>query len=108
MASNIIPFNAFVDLDGISPNPDFNPRERIDQADIILAVDVMSGRESVLRGGSLWLMVKNNAIQPPLEVEILRIGLDEYNPKELVAICTIIDAVKGPEHRLRTRPTKPR
>jgi len=96
MANDIVPFHALVDLDGVSPNPNTNAPQAIAEAQVIWAVDNTSQQKVLLYGGELHRKMRETG-EPKIAGQ-LHIGIDQ-NTNELLILCDIIRAVKGPGNR---------
>ncbi len=75
------------------PNLSCDPRPKLAAAEIIMGVDVMSGREFLLYGReALQAFVDSGT--PEQAFSTLRIGLDQETD-ELEKICALVEVVKG-------------
>src|SRR5262245_5767009 len=74
---NAIPIHAFLDMNGISPNPDadFDPRETIAVAELIMGLDTMTRDQFLVYGREALQAI--TAAGEPRELRALLIELDQ-------------------------------
>jgi hypothetical protein len=88
----IIPFEALFAADGINPNPECDPRPELHRADVILGVDVMSGREFLVYGRKALEEIV--ATGETREHAVVRIGIDQETD-QLEKLSALVQVVKG-------------
>lgn len=104
-----IPLNAFFDSTDTRPNEDadFDIRQTLAEAEVIIGRDVMTGNEFILYGRDTIQRVANN-----LEEEgapVLCIALDQgAESDDLERVIVLISAVKGRHDYIAFGDTEPR
>ena len=89
---SVVPIHAILDESETGPNPSFDARQALHDAEVILGVDVMSEREFLVYGSeTLRLIVANKR---PADCRVLRIGIDQESD-ELERLLAIVQVVKG-------------
>jgi hypothetical protein len=92
MLNETIPVHAMFAADNVGPNEENNSQETIEEADVIMGVDVMSGNEFLIFGRDLLQkIVSGNSAQ---EARVLRVSMDQETD-ELERFLAIVQAVKG-------------
>ena len=91
---DMLPINAFFD-GSFGPNlkADFDPRVVMQQAELIIAVDVMSREESLVYGRRLLTEIVTGKT-PNRELRTLRISLD-MESEELAKLLMLVFVAKG-------------
>lgn len=91
MTDNIIQIDALFDH-GVNPNTEIDPRKLLDEAEVIIGVDVMSQREFLLFGRDLLKKIaeQGHSEKPSL----LKIKLDQ-DTDELEKLIALLLVVKG-------------
>jgi hypothetical protein len=91
-AAPVVPINALFDAKGTGPNPEVDPRAALYVADVVFAVDAMTGNQTVVYGREkLEKTVKRGEAS---NLRILRVGLD-MKTDELDRLCALLLAVRG-------------
>lgn len=91
---NRVPLPALLDATSTGPNRDaeFDPRDLVDEADVILAVDVDSQQEQPVFGrAALERTVRPGGADPPV---VLRVEI-EMGTEDLDTLTAVVHAVKG-------------
>lgn len=94
-----VPINAFFDSTGTRPNDsaDFDVRQTLLDAEVILGRDVMSGDEFILFGRETVLRIASGS--EPEGARTLRIELDRGDlangSEDLARAIALVEAVKG-------------
>ena len=88
----VIPFAAIFAEDDINPNPSADPRPALNAAQVVLGVDVMSGREFLVYGRQELERIGKTG--KGTKLAILRIGIDQETD-ELERLCALMLVVKG-------------
>jgi hypothetical protein len=87
-----IPVEALFAADDINPNPESDPRPALAAADVVLGMDVDSGRQFLLYGrDTLERIVRSGRPGPQ---RVLLIALDQETD-ELERVLALLLAVKG-------------
>ena len=90
--SPAIPINALFDTSGIAPNLEDDPRQTLNDAEVIFGIDVMSRHEFILYGRkTLERIAKGKKARA---VNVMRIELDQ-DSDDLERIVALVVVVKG-------------
>src|SRR5262249_38520381 len=94
-----VSIHALFAADGINPNPEFDPRPALAAVEVILGVDVMTGREFLVYGrDALERVVRSGR---PMPMRVLKVGLDQETD-ELERLIALVLITKG-RHDYRSR-----
>ncbi len=88
---NVIPIDALFNEE-LGPNESDDPREALQEAEVILAVDVMTQKEAVVFGKELLQEIASG--KNAASVAMLRIGLD-IETDELEKLLALVQVMKG-------------
>jgi hypothetical protein len=87
-----IPIDALFDSSGVKLNPDCDPRPALQQAQLILGVDVTTGREFLVYGRkTLEKIIRTGKGR---QVRTLKVSLDQETD-ELERLLALVTVVKG-------------
>ena len=92
MPDDSIPVHAMFAAEGVGPNEENESWDTIEDADIILGLDVMSRNEFLIFGKDLLqeIVAGNSTV----EARIIRVSMDQET-NELERFLAIVQAVKG-------------
>ena len=88
----VVPIDSLFDSTGAGPHPEANPRQVLNEVDVIFGVDVASGRQFLVYGRDVLKEVGETGKERPLRV--LRIGLGP-GPDELERLIALVRIIKG-------------
>jgi hypothetical protein len=87
-----IPIHALLAEDGINPNEDLDrhPRDIVSSADVVLAQDVMSGRQALVYGRTLLETIAAGKLVDGVEVLAVELDMDSTELETLVALVQVV------------------
>ena len=89
-----IPINAIFG-ENYRPNPEFDMRQKLQDCDVILGVDVMSGHEFIVHGrDALERMAASDDPDEGLGLTLMRIAVDQETD-ELEALVALVTVLRG-------------